>query len=274
MSTWFGPKGFEILKSSPKLYYRVEDDGGVLITGVPEKAVFNKKIKEGTLSGGIKMTGGTPLLFGDLHAKNRRYPLRWVDLGVAEDMPPPRERRNKPGEHPWKAERRRIEKAREDREHHDHDAKVNRDRWVPKAAYERLEAECKALREANTKAFKKVDELRTAANQEVANIRKDYLKRVQERHVHLEATLTGSDQVEGHKTEHWEVGDKRYLVIAETPSGLARGNWAEDISKALNRMAGLEEVAVAIVPPGARVRVVELIPLDTEEEDDLDEGQF
>lgn len=253
------PEGYSLLSVDPKLYYKEESDGGVVITGVPGKALFNFKVKGGgMISGGIRMSDSTPVIFGDYANNNRKYPLRWVALDSVSYLPPPEQRRNTPGQHPWKSKKPMPTT--------DNDT-------VEKREYERLKKEHDALLAKLARVEAQVSQVREQAAKEIQLLREEFHKKVKVRSVHLESTVTRTNQVEGHKTEHWEIGDKKYLVIAETPSGLGSGSWVEDITKALNRVTTGLEITVAVVPTGASVRVVEMIPRSDEPED-LEVGQF
>jgi hypothetical protein len=254
------PEGFEVLSVQPKLYYKIEADNGVVVTGMPEKTFFNYKVVGGGhISGGLKWDGSTPIIYGDYNYNNRRYPLRWVTLAEISQLPPPGDRRNKPRVHPWKEHMTKESDQLED--------------YVSKEAYNKLKREHDQLIAKFSRVEAQVAQVKDKASKEIQSLREEFHKKVKVRSVHLESTMTRAGQVEGHKTEHWEVGDKKYLVIAETPSGLGAGSWVEDITLALNRVATGDEVTVAVVPSGASVRVVEMIPIGNET-DDLDVGQF
>ena len=269
-----GPMGFYVLKNVPRLYYRVEEDGGVLVTGIPKKCIFNLEVvsddgKRGYVSGGLKVDGSSVILFGDHARDNRRYPLRWVELSKAEHLPPPKARRNKPGVHPWKEAKKKLDKARSNLPKeidYGTPSKGNESQWVPKATYDEMERDRNKLRAALKNVESQIANLKAEAETKIAGMKTELMRRTNARSVHLEATLVDTSQIEGHETARWEVGDNKYLVIAETPKGLGRGNWTEDITKALDKIRDLEDIAVACVPQGSSVRVVELIPLADEKE--------
>lgn len=102
------PRGFKVLVAHPELFYKVESDGGVLITGNKTcKTTFNKVITDGSrVQGGINQKG---LLFGDRVVNNkgrkRSLPLRWKDLNDLEGLPPPHARRREILPHPFKQPR-------------------------------------------------------------------------------------------------------------------------------------------------------------------------
>jgi len=254
------PEGYNVLSIDPNLYYKEESDGGMVITGNPGKTFFNFKVKGGgTISGGIRMNGADPMLYGDYANNNRKFPLRWIPLKELQHLAPPEERRNTPGQHPWK--KKPVKQKEEE------------DNYVEKSVYDKLKRENEALLAKLSRVEAQVTQVREQASKEIQLLREEFHKKVKVRSVHLEATVTRTHQVEGHKTEHWEIGDKKYLVIAETPSGLGSGSWVEDITKALNRVTTGQDITVAVVPSGASVRVVEMIPM-SDEKDDLDVGQF
>lgn len=254
------PAGFEVLSVSPRLLYKEESDGGLIITGDAEKTFFNLNTSSGgTISGGIKMDGSKPILYGEYNNKNKRYPLRWVPEEDITNLPPPKDRRNKPGTHPWKE--------------HMSNKKEEDDNYVSKYAFDQMKKERDDLLSKLKRVELQISQVRDQATKEVQNLREEFHKKVNVRSVHLESTLTRSNQIEGHKTEHWEVGNRKYLVIAETPSGLGAGTWVEDVTVALNRVTTGEEITVAVVPSGASVRVVEMIPV-SDVKDDLETGQF
>jgi hypothetical protein len=253
------PEGFQVLSVTPKLLYKEEADGGLIITGEPKKTFFNLKLTSGaTISGGIKMNGDSPILYGDYNNNNKRYPLRWVQEGDIANLPPPNERRNKPGTHPWK-------------EHMS--SKEEDENYVSKYVYDEIKKERDSLLSKLARVETQIAQVKDQATKEVQGLREEFHKKVKVRSVHLESTLTRSSQIEGHKTEHWEVGDRKYLVIAETPSGLGAGSWVEDITAALNKVTTGQDVTVAVVPSGASVRVVEMIPV-SDVADNLETGQF
>jgi hypothetical protein len=253
------PEGYDVLSVDPKLFFKVESDGGVVITGEPAKTFFNFQVTGGgTISGGIKMDGTNPVIFGDYGHNYRKYPLRWVPLDRITYLADPEDRRNKPAIHPWKT---KLEN------------KQDTEDYVSRSSYDRLKKENEALLAKLARVETQVTQVREQATKEIQLLREEFHKKVKVRSVHLESTVTRTNQVEGHKTEHWEIGDRKYLVIAETPSGLGSGSWVEDITKALNRVSTGNEITVAVVPSGAAVRVVEMIPV-SEEAVDLDVGQF
>ena len=89
------PSGFMVLHDHlPTLYYKVESDGGVIITGEKMKVLFNVTLADNSvIKGGINEKGN---LFGDRkHVRHvKKYPLRWFsEVEVAKGIKPPNQRR-------------------------------------------------------------------------------------------------------------------------------------------------------------------------------------
>lgn len=258
MTALHGPKGFSILCSVPRIYYRVEADGSATITGAPEKCLLNKHDDGGGhISGGIKkdIVTGRPVLFGERRTSSGSYPLQWVDLNLVDDLAE-RDPLFTPDPQP--------------------DPTPDPSRWVSVQSFKDIQKERDELREVIHKMEDKFEQVRKVAREEITRLSAEFSRMTTSRTVYLEATLVESDQVEGHHVDRWEVGDRRFLVIAEKPTGLS-GSWTHDLIYAIEkRIPGNNEIAVAVVPKGAAVRVVELIPkADEEEEEELeDAGQF
>jgi len=96
------PKGFTLLKDDPKLFYKIEEDGGVLITSAdPKRCLINEQLGDGSsIKGGWSPNQGGQL-FGERLVPDKmgnflKRPLRWVNFDSAADTPPPDERRRKP----------------------------------------------------------------------------------------------------------------------------------------------------------------------------------
>jgi hypothetical protein len=89
------PSGFMVLhQHHPTLYYKVESDGGVIVTGEKFKILFSETLADGSIiKGGINDKG---FLFGDRKRPKhpKRYPLRWfTEAEIAKGIDPPYKRR-------------------------------------------------------------------------------------------------------------------------------------------------------------------------------------
>lgn len=75
------PPGFDELHESVDLFYRIEPDGSVLLTGEKTQVILSYTLKDGSkISGGISRKGD---LFGDRvtleQGQVKKYPLHWRD---------------------------------------------------------------------------------------------------------------------------------------------------------------------------------------------------
>ena len=239
-----GPEGYHLLRGIPRIYYRIEEDGTVTLTGdLPgnNPVGLDKVLHDGSkLRGNASMRMGKLRINGFRESRNRTYPIRWVKLEGRKTM------------------RKKVEVYPED--------------WVTKSSFTQLEKEADKLRSQVESLKEKFESLSEAAKTEINRLKDEYRRRVTARTVILEATIANSDQIEGHKVETWEVGEKQYLVIAESPAGL-QGSWASDIRDEIRRrMPHADTIGVCLLPKGAAVKVVEILPTGDAPGDDV--GQF
>lgn len=233
-------KGFLLLLDNPQLYYRVEPDGSVVIKGEKRKCLFNTTLSDRSrLMGGVTING---MLFGDRQHEGVHYQIRWMEEIQAEPEPPPL---------PKAPTMRQIKEWEE--------------------CVERMKGQYNDVRLANSRLETELRQLKQSSTETLKRLKAEFDRRTTQRTVLLESTLRDSDQVEGHKTETWEVGTNKYLVVAQRPKGI-EGSWTGDICTAVSKKLAGAEVAVVVVPEGSNVRVVEIIPIAEIENDD--QGQF
>jgi hypothetical protein len=84
----------------PRLYYLVEDDGGVVVTGAEiSKCTFNTDLPDGShVAGGLtQKPDGAVTVFGDRTYQENgttvTRPVRWIDMSEADSLVPPHLRR-------------------------------------------------------------------------------------------------------------------------------------------------------------------------------------
>ena len=295
------PPYFHTLCNTPKLFFKIENDGGVIITGEKYQCTFNLTIADkSVIHGGILPNGN---LFGDrkLKGKGKAYPLRWfsreeVDRGIK----PPHQRRREIKLPPGKKIPEKMP----------HPIGINKETKMmidnyqggeSKALIQRLEGELKmkdkayaTLRTKHTQLQQKHDAIlsevntyrngmadaENAAKMEVQQLREEYERKKTTHRWQVEAVRSGSFEVEGMVAHSWEVEDSegklRYLIVTRAASGtssLVEKQWLEDLSKVVDAEIGSDRAAIVAVPHDCSTTVLEILP-DSNNEEDGEIGQF
>lgn len=295
------PPYFHTLCNSPKLFFQVESDGGVIITGEKYQCTFSHTMADkSVIHGGILPNGN---LFGDrkLRGKGKAYPLRWfsredVDRGIK----PPHQRRREivlpPGKNIPEKMPHPIGITKETKLMID-----NYQGGESKALIQRMETELKlkdkayaALRTKHAQLQQKHDailsevntyrngmsEAENAAKMEVQKLREEYERKKTTHRWQVEAVRSGSFEVEGLVAHSWEVEDSegklRYLIVTRSAagtSGSVEKQWLDDLSKVVDAEIGEDRAVCVAAPHGCSTTVLEILP-DRNDEADDEIGQF
>jgi hypothetical protein len=295
------PKYFHDLNNSPKLYYQLESDEGVIITGEKIHCVFKLELPDkSVIQGGINPSGN---LFGDRKMPTKKsHPLRWFSREEVErGILPPAQRRRKIKLPPGKTIGEKhiqpigissdtkllLDSYQGDQEARNLIKRLEGELQLKDKAYAALRTKLTQIQQKHDAIVSEVNtyrngmaEAENTAKQEVEKLREEYERRKNTRRWQVEAVKTEEFEVEGMVARSWEIedeqGELRYLVVTQASSGTStrvQEQWLTTLRDQVDEEIGGDRVVYVSAPNGCITTVLEILP-DFIEEEDEEIGQF